>query len=149
MTTVEYSIEVDATPEEVWAVTSDPLGLPAWERHIESVSVPAGGLKPGARYDVTMSFMGVRATVPCLVREWEPPWRSVVELGGLLKARVTTSIASLPFERSVLRHEVTYVFRGPLGSFAAASVRAVGGAEYALRRGTEAQRRQIEAAHRR
>jgi polyketide cyclase/dehydrase/lipid transport protein len=149
MTTVEYSIEVDATPEEVWAVTSDPRGLPAWERHIESVSVPAGGLKPGARYDVTMSFMGVRATVPCLVREWEAPWRSVVELGGLLKAEVRTSIASLPFERSVLRHEVTYVFRGPLGSFAAASVRAVGGAEYALRRGTEAQRRQIEAAHRR
>jgi ligand-binding SRPBCC domain-containing protein len=149
MTTVEYSVEVDAPPEEVWAITSDPRDLPAWERHIESVAVPDGGLKPGARYDVTMSFMGVKATVPCTVREWEPPWRSVVELGGLLKATVATSIASLPFERSVLRHEVRYVFRGPLGSFAAASVRAVGGAEYALKRGTEAQRRQIEAAHRR
>jgi ligand-binding SRPBCC domain-containing protein len=149
MTTVEYSVEVDAPPEEVWAITSDPRDLPAWERHIESVAVPDGGLKPGARYAVTMSFMGVKATVPCIVREWEPPWRSVVELGGLLKATVTTSIASLPFDRSVLRHEVRYVFRGPLGSFAAASVRAVGGAEYALKRGTEAQRRQIEAAHRR
>jgi hypothetical protein len=73
----------------------------------------------------------------------------VVDLGGLLKATVTTTIASLPFDRSVLRHEVRYVFRGPLGSFAAASVRAVGGAEYALRRGTDAQRRQIEATHRR
>jgi hypothetical protein len=149
MTTVEYSVEIDARPEDVWAVTSDPRGLPAWERHIESVKVPPGGLAPGVRYDVTMSFMGVRATVPCIVREWEPPWRSVVELGGLLKATVTTTIASLPFDRSVLRHEVRYVFRGPLGSFAAASVRAVGGAEYALRRGTDAQRRQIEAAHRR
>jgi hypothetical protein len=39
---------------------------------------------------------------------------------------------------------VHYVFRGPLGSFAAASVRALGGAEYALRRGTEAQLRAIE-----
>ena len=149
MTTVEYSIEIDAAPEAVWAVTSDPRGLPAWERHIESVKVPPGGLGPGVRYDVTMSFMGVRATVPCVVREWEPPWRSVVTLGGLLKATVTTTIASLPFDRSVLRHEVRYTFRGPLGSFAAASVRAVGGAEYALRRGTEAQRRQIEAAQRR
>ena len=147
MTTVEYSIEVDAPPEEVWAVTSDPRELPAWERHIDSVSVPPGGLTPGVRFDVTMSFMGVRTTVPCVVREWEPPWRSVVELGGLLKATVTTSIASLPFDRSVLRHEVRYVFRGPLGSFAAASVRALGGAEYALRRGTEAQRRQIEGGH--
>jgi uncharacterized protein YndB with AHSA1/START domain len=149
MTTVEYSVEIDATPEDVWAVTSDPRRLPAWERHIGSVRVPPGGLHPGVRYDVTMSFMGVRATVPCLVREWEPPWRSVVDLGGLLKATVTTTIASLPFDRSVLRHEVRYVFRGPLGSFAAASVRAVGGAEYALRRGTDAQRRQIEATHRR
>jgi len=149
MTTVEYSVEVDAPPEAVWSVASDPRGLPAWERHIESVSVPAGGLGPGVRFEVTMSFVGVRATVPCVVREWEPPWRSVVTLGGLLVATVTTSIASLPFDRSVLRHEVRYVFKGPLGSFGAASVRALGGAEFALRRGTEAQRRQIEAANRR
>jgi ligand-binding SRPBCC domain-containing protein len=149
MTSVEYSVEVDAPPEEVWEITSDPRRLPAWERHVESVTVPPGGLGPGVRYDVTMSFMGVRATVPCVVQEWEPPWRSVVDLGGLLSATVTTTIASLPFDRSVLRHEVRYVFKGPLGSFAAASVRAVGGAEYALRRGTEAQRRQIEATRRR
>jgi uncharacterized protein YndB with AHSA1/START domain len=146
MTTVEYSVEVDASPEAVWAITSDPRGLPAWERHIESVSVPDGGLGPGVRFGVTMSFMSVHASVPCVVREWEPPWRSVVELKGLLVATVTTSIASLPFERSVLRHEVRYVFKGPLGSFGAASLRALGGAEFALRRGTEAQRRQIEAA---
>jgi hypothetical protein len=149
MTTVEYSVEVDASPEAVWDVASDPRGLPAWERHIESVSVPTGGLGLGVRFEVTMSFMGVHASVPCVVREWEPPWRSVVDLRGLLVATVTTSIASLPFDRSVLRHEVRYVFRGPLGSFAAASVRAIGGAEFALRRGSEAQRRQIESVGRR
>jgi hypothetical protein len=148
MTTVEYSVEVDAPPEVVWTVTSDPRGLPAWERHIESVSVAPGGLGPGVRFVVTMSFMTVRATVPCVVQEWEPPWRSVVELDGLIVGTVTTSIASLPFDRSVLRHEVRYIFKGPLGSFAAAGVRAVGGAEYALRRGTEAQRRHIEARSR-
>jgi uncharacterized protein YndB with AHSA1/START domain len=148
MTTVEYSVEVDAAPEDVWAVTSDPRGLPAWERHIQSVSVPGDGLGPGVRFTVTMNFMGVHASVPCTVREWEPPWRSVVELRGLLVATVSTTIASLPFDRSVLRHEVRYVFKGPLGSFGAASLRAIGGAEFALRRGTEAQRRQIEAAGR-
>jgi carbon monoxide dehydrogenase subunit G len=148
MTTVEYSLEVDAPPEAVWAVASDPRGLPAWERHIETVSMPPGGLGSGVRFTATMSFMSVRARVPCMVREWEPPWRSVVDLKGLIVGSVTTSIASLPFDRSVLRHEVRYVFKGPLGSFAAAAVRAVG-AEFALRRGTEAQRRQIEAkAHR-
>jgi hypothetical protein len=148
MTSVEYSVEVDAPPEDVWAVTSDPRGLPAWERLIESVAAPAGGLGPGVRFTVTMSFAGVRATVPCVVREWEPPWRSVVGLHGLLVATVATSVASLPFDRSVLRHEVQYVFKGPLGSFAAASLRAIGGAEYALRRGTEAQLRAIAANRR-
>lgn len=144
-TVVEYSVEVDAPPEAVWAVASNPRGLPTWERLIESVWVPRSGLEAGVGFEVTMSFVGVRATIPCLVREWEPPWRAVVELDGLLEATVATSIASLPYDRSVLRHEVRYVFRGPLGSFAAASVRAIGGAEYALRRGTEAQLRAIEA----
>jgi len=144
-TTVEYSVEVDAPPETVWTVTSDPRGLPAWERLIESVRVPPGGLEQGVEFEVVMEFIGVRATISCSVSEWEPPWRSAVHLRGLLDATVITSVASLPFDRSVLRHEVHYVFRGPLGSFAAAGVRAIGGAEYALRRGTEAQLRAIEA----
>lgn len=145
-TSAEYSVEVDAPPEAVWAVTSDPRGLPAWERLIESVRVPPGGLEQGVEFEVLMEFIGVRATIGCSVSEWEPPWRSAVHLRGLLDATVMTSIASLPFDRSVLRHEVRYVFKGPLGSFAAASVRALGGAEYALRRGTEAQLHAIEAA---
>ncbi len=146
MTTVEYSVEVDAPPEAVWAVTSNPRNLPAWQRHITSVSVPSGGLRAGVGFEVTMEFMGVHATISCEVQEWEPPWRSSVHLRGVLDATVMTSVASLPFDRSVLRHEVRYVFKGPLGSFAAASVRAIGGAEYALRRGTDAQLRAIEAA---
>ncbi len=112
-TTVEYSVEVDAPPEIVWAVTSDPRGLPAWERLIESVRMPPGGLAQGVEFEVLMAFIGVRATISCTVVEWEPPWRSAVRLRGLLDATVMTSVASLPFDRSVLRHEVRYVFKGP------------------------------------
>jgi ligand-binding SRPBCC domain-containing protein len=144
VTTVECSVEIDAPAEAVWKVTSDPRNLPHWDKHIVAVHLPDDGLRPGARYDVVMSFMGVRATVPCSVLEWEPPWRAKVHLNGILNAMVTTSIASLPYERCVLRHEVDYVFRGPLGRFAAASVNAVGGAGLALRRGTLAQKREIE-----
>jgi uncharacterized protein YndB with AHSA1/START domain len=144
MTTVEYSVEVDAPPEVVWEVASDPGNLPHWDRHIVRVDLPESGLGAGVGYEVTMGFMGVHASVACKVLEWEPPWRAAFHLGGLLDATVATSIASLPFERSVLRHEVEYIFRGPLGRFAAASVNAVGGAEFALRRGTLAQRSQIE-----
>jgi len=145
VTSAECSIEVDAPPEAVWEVTSDPRNLPHWDRHIVAVKVPSTGLRVGSHYAVVMGFMGVRTSVPCDVLEWEPPWRSKIHLGGLLNATVTTSIASLPFERSLLRHQIDYVFRGPLGSFGAASVNAVGGAQYALRRGTLAQKREIEA----
>ena len=144
MSTAEYSVEVDAPPDLVWEVTSDPRNLPHWDKHIRSVRVPPGGLGPGVRYDAQMTFLGVRATVPCEVLEWEPPWRSSLHLGGLLDATVVTTIAALPWDRSILRHEITYVFRGPLGGFAASSVGAVGGTEFALRRGTLAQRREIE-----
>lgn len=145
MTTVEYSVEVEAPAALAWEVTSDPRNLPHWDKHIVDVRLPEEGLGVGARYETVMSFMAVRAHVPCEVLEWEPPWRARIHLGGLLDATVTTSIASLPYDRCVLRHEVSFVFRGPLGRFAAASVNAVGGAGLALRRGTLAQKRQIEA----
>ena len=129
-TVAEASIEVEAPPEVVWEVASDPRNLPHWDRH-------------------TMRFMGVGARVQVEVLEWEPPWRAVLHLSGLLDATVTTVIASLPFDRSLLRHQVEYRFRGPLGVFGAKSLNAVGGAQLALRRGLTAQKREIEAEYRR
>ena len=145
MTTAEVSVEVEAPPEVAWGVAADPRNLPHWDRHIVAVSLPTKDLAPGVTYEVTMGFMAARAKVRCDVLEWEPPWRSRVRLHGVLDATVTTSIASLPYDRCMLRHEVTYVFKGPLGRFAAASVNAVGGAQLALRRGALAQKREIES----
>jgi uncharacterized membrane protein len=148
-TVAEASIEIDVPPEAVWQVASDPRNLPHWDRHIEASHVPREGLGPGSRYEVTMRFIAVRARVQVEVVEWEAPWRAVLHLSGLLEATVTTSIASLPFDRCLLRHEVEYRFRGPLGVFGAKSLNAVGGAQLALRRGLAAQKREIEAARRR
>ncbi|MET0800166.1 MAG: SRPBCC family protein [Actinomycetota bacterium] len=145
MTTVEFSVEVDAPPETVWQITSDPRNLPQWDTHIVRVVPPHDGMALGARYEVVMGFIGVQTTVRATVIEWEPPWRSSIRLEGLLDATVTTSVASLPFGRSMLRHEVTYRFRGPFGGLGAAGLNAMGGAQYALRHGVLAQRREIEA----
>jgi len=145
MTTLEFSVEVDAPPERVWEVTSDPANLPHWDRHIVSVQVPPGGLGLAVHYEVTMRFMAFRTTVRAEVLEWEPPSRAVVRLTGLLEATVSTSIAALPEERSVLRHEITYRFRGPFGGMGAQSIKAVGGSHLALKRGVLAQKREIEA----
>ncbi len=144
MTTVEFSVEVDAPPERVWKVTSNPRNLPHWDKHIESVEVPEGGLGLGVRYHVLMRFMALRTTVDAEVLEWEPPWRASIRLSGLLEATVTTTIASLPFERSMLRHEVTYRFRGVFGGIGARSIQAVGGTQLALKHGVLAQKREIE-----
>lgn len=144
MTTVEFSVEVDAPPETVWEIASDPCNLPQWDKHVVRVDLPDEGMRLGARYDVVMGLMGVQTTVHATVQEWEPPWRSCVRLEGLLDATVTTSVASLPYDRSVLRHEVTFRFRGPLGGFGAAGLNAMGGAQYGLKRGVLAQKREIE-----
>lgn len=148
MTTVEASVEIDAPPERVWEITSDPRNLPHWDRHIERVWLPSAGLGRGARYSVRMRFLAVRSDVQAEVLEWEPPWLAKFRLVGILNATVTTSIASLPFERSLLRHEVEYSFRGALGRFAAKSLAAVGGAHLGLRHGIAAQKREIESATR-
>ena len=144
MTTVEFSVEIDAPSERVWKVASNPRNLPHWDKHIESVEVPEGGLGLGVRYHVLMRFMSLRTTVDAEVLEWEPPWRASIRLSGLLEATVTTTIASLPFERSMLRHEVTYRFRGVFGGIGARSIQAVGGTQLALKHGVLAQKREIE-----
>ena len=144
MSTAEFSVEIDASPERVWEVVSDPANIPHWERHVVSVDVPAGGLGEDSTYSVVMSFMGIRVRVRGEILRWEPPSYATVHLRGPLDATIQTSIARLPHDRSLLRHEVTYRFRGPLGKVVAAGLTAVGGAQLGIRVGTLGQKRQIE-----
>ncbi len=147
MTVVDFGVELRTTPEEAWAVLSDPRSLPQWDRHIASVEgVPAGGLRAGVRYVTVMSFLGIHARIRCHVLEWEPPLRTVIGLTGVIQATVSTTVTRLSPGRCWLEHRVNYRFRGgPLGGFAARSLRLVGGPQLALRHGTLAQKRQIEA----
>ena len=144
---VHTSVEVDATPEEVWEVVADPRNLPKWDRHITKiVGVPPAGLEVGTEDDTRMTFWNVSAHVEAEVLELDPPKRSVIRLSGpLIKATVTTTITPNGQDRTRLEHHVEYQFRGgPLGHIAARALRASGGPGYALRRGTLAQKQQIE-----
>lgn len=146
MAEASFFVEIDAPPEEVWAVVADPLNLPIWDKRIVAVEgVPPDGMRAGAEYTTVMRFMGVRASVRSKVIEWDPPSWAVVVVSGLMDATVATRIDRLPGDRSRLRHEVDYHFRrSPLGELAARSIKLVGGAHFALRHGTLAQKRQIE-----
>jgi uncharacterized membrane protein len=147
MTVVRTAVEVDASPENVWAVVTDPANLPHWDRHIESVeAVPKAGLSPGATYVVVVRLIRVRARVKAEVLEWSPPSHARIRLSGVVDAIVDTAVEPLPNGRSLLRHEVDYRFRGgAFGRLAARSLRVLGGAGYELRHGTMAQKRDVEA----
>jgi uncharacterized protein YndB with AHSA1/START domain len=146
MTVVTTSVDIDAPPERVWQVVSDPRNLPMWDRHIETVlGVPADGVHEGSRYTTVLRLMSVHAQVPAEVLQLDPPRVGRVRLGGLIDAVVTTRIDPLAGNRSRLEHHVNYRFRGgPLGKLAARSLRMIGGANLALRHGALAQKRQIE-----
>ncbi|HEX6330345.1 MAG TPA: SRPBCC family protein [Actinomycetota bacterium] len=150
MTVVSYAVDVDAPPERVWEVISNPANLPHWDRHIVAVrGVPDGGLAYGVRYAVDMRFMAVPATIHAEIREWDPPFRAMIHLRGVLDATVTSTVDPLGGGRSRLEHVVEYRFAGgALGNVAASSLRLVGGARFALRRGTVAQKREIETGRR-
>jgi uncharacterized protein YndB with AHSA1/START domain len=149
VTTVSVAVEVDASPQRVWEVVSDPANLPHWNRHIVRVTgVPAGGLDRGVSYVTEMRFLGVHGRVAAEVLEWQPPRRASIRLSGLLDATVTSTVEPLDGGRTRLEHVVEYRFRGALGDVAAASLRLVGGAHFALRRGTLAQKHEIEGRSR-
>lgn len=146
MIAVSFDVEIDAPPEAVWEVISDPRNLPHWDRHILRVAgVPDTGLAEGLRYVTEMRFMGLHARVRAEVLEWEPPRRSTIRLSGIVEATVTSTVDRLEDGRSRLEHVVDYRFRGgPFGELAARSLALFGGSHYVLRHGTLAQKREIE-----
>lgn len=146
MTVVTVAVEVEAPPEAVWEVISNPRNLPHWDRHIVRVTgVPSTGLSEGVRYVAEMRFMALRSRVRAEVLEWEPPRRATIRLSGLIDGTVTSTVEPLANGMSGLEHAVDYRFRGGvLGDLAARSLALLGGAQYALRHGTLAQKREIE-----
>jgi uncharacterized membrane protein len=147
MTLAKASVEVDAPQKVAWDVVSDPRNLPMWDRHITKVvGVPPEGLEVGVEYTTRLTFWGVGAHVDAEVLEFNPPELSKIRLSGpMIRATVTTWVTPLDEDRCRLEHEVEYRFRGgPLGMIAARALAASGGPGYVLRRGTLAQKQQIE-----
>ncbi len=146
LTRIRETTIVDASPEDVWAVISDPNNLPSWNRHIVAVhDVPDGGLAPGSAYWTEIGGLGARIRVRADVEEVRTPRYSRVRLSGPVEAIVQTWVHPAGRERSVLEHQVDYHVRGPLGGAIDRLVRRVGASQL-LRRGIRAQKRQIETA---
>lgn len=146
MTRIRQDAIIDATPEEVWAVISNPRNLPRWNKYITAVhDVPENGLRPGDRYWTEMGGFGVRFRVRAEVLEVDPPRYSRVRLTGPFQAVVRTWVHPAGAQRSRLEHEVQYSVRGgPIGAVVARALRVLG-APQMLKRGIRAQKRQVES----
>jgi uncharacterized membrane protein len=147
LTRVNTVVEVDAPPSDVWKVVGDPRNLPTWDPHITKVEgVPPDGLREGTDYETELRFMGIRARVTAHVAELRPAEYSRIRLyGPMVDATVVTRLSSIEGHRTRLEHDIEYGFRGgPLGRLAAHALRLTGGPNIVLRRGTLAQKRQIE-----
>jgi len=142
---IREAVIVDASPEEVWAVVSDPRNLPRWNRLIRVVQdVPENGLREGSKYWAEIGGLGVSVRVRADVEELDPPRYGRVRLSGPIDAVVRTWIRPTGSDRSRLEHEVDYRLRGgPVGEVIARTVRLLGGPTL-LRRGIRAQKRQVE-----
>ncbi|HEX2031816.1 MAG TPA: SRPBCC family protein [Actinomycetota bacterium] len=136
---------VDAPPEEVWRVVSDPRNLPRWNRYIRGVhGVPDDGLREGTRYWTEMSVMGVSFRVTAEVEEIDAPRFARIRLSGPIDATVRTWIRPAGRGRSRLEHEVEYRLRGgPIGNVIARGLQLIG-VPTVLKRGVRAQKRQVE-----
>jgi uncharacterized protein YndB with AHSA1/START domain len=143
---VRASEIVDAPPEEVWEIISDPRNLPRWNSHIKKViGVPGDGLKPGSRYTTSLRIVGVPFDVEAQVLEIDPPKYAEIRLTGPLDAVVRTWVRPVGKRRSRLEHEVTYRVKriGSAGRVIEEGLR-VAGAGRLLRQGTRAQKHQVE-----
>jgi uncharacterized membrane protein len=142
---VHASVEVDAPPDRVWKVVSDPRNLPRWDRHIISVTgAPDRSLRQGDEYVTDLRFMGVRGKSRVRVLEIRDGEYAKIRLSGLLSAVVETRLEPIGNDRTRLDQRIEYRFAGgPLGRIAAGAVQRLG-ASAVLRRGVLAQKRQIE-----
>jgi uncharacterized membrane protein len=146
VTRIRETAVVDAPPQEVWSVVSDPRNLPTWNKHILAVhDVPEDGLKAGTRYWTELGGGGVHFRVRAQVEEIRPSRYARIKLSGPIEATVQTWVHPAGKDRSMLEQQVDYRVRGgPIGDLISNALK-VFGASTLLKRGIRAQKRQIEA----
>lgn len=123
MKTVSSAVEIDASPERVWAILTDLPGHSSWDPFITSIS---GSLVPGQKINVMIHPPGSRPTsfkptVTSVVENCELAWLGRLVMPGLFdgahrftlepaqpgtKVQASESFSGLlvPFFRSLLQH---------------------------------------------
>jgi carbon monoxide dehydrogenase subunit G len=112
MASVSAQIDVTATPEQAWAVLSDPATFSSWmDNHQGFVGEPPTALAPGGAFGQRLRVMGMPAEVRWTVDGLEQPRRLVLKGTGPMGIGLTASYVVTPGDAAT-RIETTFDFSG-------------------------------------
>lgn len=118
MDPVRTSIEIAATPQQVWDVIMDPARLDEWvtiHRRVGKVDTP---LTQGGKMEQTLCLRGVPFGVTWTVAEWDPPHHAVLEGRGPARSRARTQDDLVEVDGGT-RFDYVNEFNPPMGPLGA------------------------------
>jgi len=125
---VHTSVDIDASPQQVWDVVMDPRRLGSWVTTHEGVADAPERLSSGSSFEQRLKLAGKSFDVRWTVIEAEEPhlaeWRGDGPYGS--RARVRYELASLDGKRTRFGYENE--FELPSGLLGRAAARVVGSA---------------------
>jgi uncharacterized protein YndB with AHSA1/START domain len=127
MTVVTASVEIAATPEEVWDVVMDPRRLGDWVTiHRRLLKLPDGPPRRGVRMEQTLCLRGVTFRVRWELRECDAPHRALWEGRGPARSRASSEyVLTRSGDGTTFQYRME--FRPPLGVLGVAAGRALVG----------------------
>jgi uncharacterized protein YndB with AHSA1/START domain len=128
MSEVETSIDIDAPPEEVWALAMNPERLADWvtiHRRLDDHS--DGRLRAGYEMEQTLCLRGVNFKVKWELVRCEHPFHAEWHGRGPARSHAETEYRLAPNAGGGTRFDYRNEFRAPLGPLGAMASRAVVG----------------------
>jgi uncharacterized protein YndB with AHSA1/START domain len=90
---IEASIRIEAPPDVVWTIATDPTLAPRWNANVTQVSdVSVGPVSVGTRWTQIVRVMGRDQRMQAEVIESDPPQHGVVRLTGPGDPLITTTV---------------------------------------------------------
>lgn len=128
MSTVTASIDIAATPTQVWGTVMDPARLGDWVTiHRKLRSSDEGAPRIGFRMDQQVHLRGVSLDVHWTLVECVPGERAVWEGRGPAHSRARTEYVLRPASNGSTRFDYRNEFHAPLGRIGALASRALVG----------------------
>ncbi|HVC30265.1 MAG TPA: SRPBCC family protein [Steroidobacteraceae bacterium] len=128
MSTVSTSIEIAATPQQVWDAVMDPSRLSEWVTiHRRLRHADDGPLRVGYRMDQQIHLRGVNLDVHWQLVDCVPCERAVWEGRGPAHSRAHTEYVLRSIDGGATRFDYRNEFHPPLGVLGALASRALVG----------------------